>query len=73
MNFTTEQFYSFSKLINKNDFDDSAMPFPDETERILIRMPNKEVSMAFAEKEWENLREVVNEALFMHQIHELLE
>lgn len=71
--FTPEQFHSFRNLISNYEFEDGAVPFPDDAERVLVRLPSKDFSMAFTEEEWEVLREVVNEALYMHQVHELLE
>lgn len=72
MNFTPEQFHSFRNLIVNYDFDDGAVPFPDGEERIIVRMPNRDFSIAFTEAEWENLREVLIEALYMREVYEML-
>ncbi|PVY38372.1 MULTISPECIES: DUF6686 family protein [Pontibacter] len=73
VSFTPEQFFAFSNLIRRYSFADGAMPFPDELERIMIRLPHKDFTMAFTEAEWVNLGEVVEEALYMRQIYEMLE
>ena len=73
VNFTPEQFHSFRNLISNCAFEDGAVPFPDDAERIMVRLPSKDFSMAFTEEEWQVLREVVNEAQYMRQVHELLE
>lgn len=73
VNFTPEQFRSFGNLISNCPFEDGAVPFPDDSERIMVRLPSKDISMAFTEEEWEVLREVVNEALYMRQVLALLE
>lgn len=72
LNFTTEQFHSFKNLISNYDFDDGAAPFPDGAERIMVRMPEKGVSIAFMEEEWESLKEVLEEASYMREVYEML-
>lgn len=72
IHFSHEEFDAFRTIINRSEFDQSAFPFPDEVERIMVRTPNTTINLTFTRTEWEDLKIVLDEAQFVQQVYSLM-
>lgn len=72
LNFTQHDFNNFKHIIDHAAFDETSLPFPDKEERILLRTPNEDISFAFTYPELESFKELLNEAIYMKEVYELM-
>jgi hypothetical protein len=72
LNFTPQQFVDFRKFINDLDFDDRSHPFPDMMDRAVLKTPVEHINFTFTLEEWEDLKEAMDEALYMQKIFDLI-
>lgn len=73
LNFTPEEFLSFRNMIFKLDYYDCCVEFNDGEERAIIRTPNHDICFAFNYEEWENLRDAIEEAVYMNEVYQLMQ
>ena len=72
LNFKNREFYLFLDHIKKFEFEQRAIWFPDGESRLVMRTASDEVSMAFEEDEWEELKEVLTEAAYLGKVYDIL-
>lgn len=72
LNFTPQDFQAFRETMNRQDFYDCCMPFPDGEERVIIHAPSKDISFTFTKDEFADLRDAIDEALLLQQVYELI-
>ncbi|WP_207436068.1 DUF6686 family protein [Sabulibacter ruber] len=72
LTYTPEEFASFIEVISGFAFAKCAQVFPDGEERLVIRTPQRFVSLAFARKEWEDLHEALAAAQHLRQVLALI-
>jgi len=72
LNFGRKEFLSFNKVIHSLNFWDHSHPFPDGSERIILRTPNPDISFTFEETDFELFKEAVEEALYMSEVYALM-
>jgi len=72
LNFTPSKFAAFHQIVNKLKYEDCCFPFPDKEERAIISTPNPEISFAFTYKEWLELKEVMDEAMYIKEVYAIM-
>ena len=72
LNFTPQQFTDFRKFINDLDFEDRSHPFPDMQDRAVLKTPVDHINFAFTEEEWKDLKDAMDEALYMVKVFDLI-
>lgn len=72
LNFAPEDFLAFKKTIEETSFEENCLPFPDHSERIILRTPNEDISFAFTYAELKSFRSALSEALFMKEVYMLI-
>lgn len=72
LNFTPEDFRQFRETMNQQEFYDCSLLFPDEEERVIIHAPWRNISFSFTQKEWNDLKGAMDEALLMHEVYDLI-
>ncbi|PWG78369.1 hypothetical protein DDR33_22655 [Pararcticibacter amylolyticus] len=73
LNFTKEEFLSFRKVINDLVFGDNSLPFPDDIDRIILRTPNRDISFTFAEFDFEQFKQAMDEAIYFSEIYSMMQ
>jgi hypothetical protein len=72
LNFTPQDFMLFREMIDRQDFYDCCMLFPDGEERVIVNPPCKDISFTFTQREWLDLKEAIAEAVLMQEVYELI-
>lgn len=72
LNFSPQDFQFFRETMNRQDFVDCCMVFPDGAERVIIHAPCKDISFTFTQDEFNDLRDAIDEALLLQQVYELI-
>lgn len=72
LNFSKSDLLSFKKVIHGLNFWDHSHPFPDGSERIILRTPNSDISFTFEETDFELFKEAVDEAIYMSEVYALM-
>nr|WP_134089758.1 hypothetical protein [Olivibacter sp. XZL3] len=72
LNFKYKEFYLFLTHIKKYHFQQRAICFPDGELRLMLHTAADEVSLAFTEDEWEDMKEVLTEAAYLAKIYDIL-
>jgi len=73
LNFTPEKFVAFKKAITSLKYEDCCFSFPDQENRAVINTPHADICLTFSLKEWKNLIELMNEALFLKEVYSLMQ
>ncbi|MVT09812.1 DUF6686 family protein [Chitinophaga tropicalis] len=73
LNFTPHDFLQFRNMLERQDFYDCCMLFPDGEERVIVNAPCKDISFTFTQQEWIELREAIAESILMQEVYELIE
>jgi len=72
INFKEEEFRAFSRSIEKMKFDQSAVVFPDERERMIVPTADATINLTFDKEEWKDVQAATQEALCMQEVYELM-
>lgn len=72
LNFTPQDFLQFRNMLERQDFYDCCMLFPDGEERVIVNAPCKDISFTFTQQEWIELREAIAESILMQEVYELI-
>lgn len=72
LKYTPESFADFESALSKLEFDHRAVILGDNSEKILISTPQKEIQMCFTKPEFEVLRQSLKEALLMLEVSRIL-
>lgn len=72
LNFNPEDFVSFRNMISRLDYDDCCVQFTDGEERAVIRTPNQDICFSFNFEEWVDLREALDEAVYMNEVYQMM-
>lgn len=72
LNFTADGLETFRGVINSLPFHKNSLPFPDDTERIILHTPNEDVCFAFAYDEFELFKAAIDEAMFMNEVYVMM-
>jgi hypothetical protein len=72
LNFTPQQFADFRTFIYDLEFDDRSHPFPDGQERAVLKTPADHINFTFTRDEWDDLSDVMDEALYMLKVFDLI-
>lgn len=72
INYTIPEFDAFRQIVNTSVFENNALSFPDDIERILLRTPHESMNLTFTQEEWINLKDVLDEGQFVLQIYEMM-
>ncbi len=70
--FDIEQFKAFRNFPENCDYEDMVHDFPDGSERIILRTPNRDINFTFTLDEWEDMKQAMDEALYMREVYALL-
>jgi len=72
LSFDDHEFSYFKDIIDHASFQDTCLPFPDKTDRILLRSPQEDISFAFTNPELEKFKSLLNEAVYMKEVYTLM-
>lgn len=72
LNFGNKEFYLFLAHIKSYVFHERAIPFPDGEERLIMQSPANEINLAFAEDEWEDLKDLLTESAYLGNVYDIL-
>ncbi|MDM8177392.1 hypothetical protein KXS00_05200 [Olivibacter jilunii] len=72
MNFKQQEFYLFLAHIKKYVFQQRSICFPDGEHRLLMHSAADEISLAFTEDEWEDIKEVLTESAYLANVYDIL-
>ncbi|MEO1021895.1 MAG: DUF6686 family protein [Bacteroidota bacterium] len=68
-----DAFQAFTSSFSAISFDHHSITFPDDISRIIIRTPSTYVQLCFDEKEFEAMRQLLNEASILIQTRAILD
>ncbi len=71
INFNQEEFRKFSRTIERMEFDQAAVVFPDERERMIVPTADSNINLSFDKEEWKDVQALVQEASCMQEVYEL--
>ncbi|WP_345233774.1 DUF6686 family protein [Olivibacter ginsenosidimutans] len=72
LHFLNQEFYLFLTHIKTYVFEQRAFCFPDGEKRLVMHSSANEISLAFTEEEWEDLKEVLTEAAYLGNVYDIL-
>lgn len=72
LNFKQQEFYLFLTHIKKYVFQQRSICFPDGEHRLLMHSAADEISLAFTEDEWEDIKEVLTESAYLANVYDIL-
>lgn len=72
LNFTPKDFQLFHEAMERQDFYDCSMMFPDGEERVVVHSPCRDISFTFTLPEWLNMKDAMNEAMLLQQVYDLI-
>jgi hypothetical protein len=72
LNFTPQQFADFRQFINDLDFEERSHPFPDKQDRAVLKTPVDHINFTFTEEEWEDLKDALDEGMYMQKVFDLI-
>jgi len=72
MNFSFEQFDAFYLATKKLQFDDYLENRPDGKEVVILSTPFPDISLVFTRDEWADFFIIIDEALYMKRVYELV-
>lgn len=72
LNFSMPDFITFKNIVDRTNFQENSLPFPDKRNRIVLRTPNDDISFAFTHRELETFKSKLNEALLMKEVYDLV-
>jgi hypothetical protein len=72
LNFTPQQFADFRQFIADLDFDERSHPFPDRMDRAVLKTPVDHINFTFTLAEWEDLKDAMDEAMYMQKVFDLI-
>lgn len=70
--YSHKDFYYFVKNFVKIDFDQHAVYFPDESARIIIKTPHKDIQINLDFREFSELRDVLQESALLLNAYQLI-
>ncbi|GAA4341458.1 hypothetical protein GCM10023149_53790 [Mucilaginibacter gynuensis] len=73
LSFEYDQFEAFRNFTEEVDYEELTYPFPDGTERIILRTPNRDINFTFSVDEWHSFRQAMDEALYMREVYMLID
>ncbi len=71
--FTPDELTAFKDFMYRLDVDQYTFPFPDGSDRLIVRTPNKDINLCFTGEEWANFQEALTEAGYMQAIYEMMQ
>lgn len=71
--FTPEQFESFYYFTCELNIAERRFELPDGTERLILCTPNRDINFVFTEAEWHEVKAALIEALYLQEVHRLLQ
>ena len=72
INFSLPEFTSFRRMVRSVLTDECLVPFPDGSERIILRTPFEGMCFTFLPHEAAELTTLLDEAFYMREIHNLI-
>jgi len=72
MNFSFEQFDAFCSATKKLCFDDYQENHPDGKEVVILSTPFPDISLVFTRDEWQDFFIIIEEALYMKKVYDLV-
>ncbi len=72
INFSLSEFTSFRRMVKSILTDECLVPFPDGSERVILRTPFEGVCFTFLPDEALELTNLVDEAFYMREIYDLI-
>ncbi|MEP3390332.1 MAG: DUF6686 family protein [Reichenbachiella sp.] len=70
--YTHKSFSKFVENYSKIDFDDHAVYFPDESARIIIKTPCKDIQVNLDFQEFTELKDILQESALLLSAYELI-
>jgi hypothetical protein len=72
LNFTPEDFEQFRYILNRQEFHDCCLLFPDGEERVIVHAPCRDISFTFTRGQLLDLKEAMDESFLMKEVYELI-
>ncbi|SEW02583.1 hypothetical protein SAMN05428988_1375 [Chitinophaga sp. YR573] len=72
LNFTPEDFEEFRYILNRQEFHDCCLLFPDGEERVIVHAPCRDISFTFTRGQLEDLKAAMDESFLMKEVYELI-
>lgn len=72
LHFKNREFYLFLAHIKQYVFEERALSFPDGVCRFVMHSAAAEISLAFTEEEWEDLKDALTEAAYLGSVYDML-
>lgn len=72
INFKQEEFRNFSRSIERIEFEQAAVVFPDERERVIVPTADSNINLSFDKEEWKDVQAAMQEASCMQEVYELI-
>ncbi|WP_422361434.1 DUF6686 family protein [Reichenbachiella sp.] len=70
--YTHKNFNKFVENYSKIDFEDHAVYFPDESARIIIKTPHKDIQINLDFQEFTELRGILQESKLLLEVYDLI-
>lgn len=72
LTFNPEEFTAFHAALNRMEFEECCLLFPDYIERLIMHSPVHNVRFTFTAPEWRQLKQAVEDALVMQQVYDCI-